>query len=99
MTQPTPKKEYPFDRPGTYCIRVLGMVDESWSNRLAGMKINTVKSKNLEPITTLTGSVPDQAALSGVLETLYELHLTLLSVEMLEDNNMRQGSQLYQKSP
>lgn len=33
-------------------------------------------------VTTITGLMTDQAALSGVLETLYELHLTLLNVEM-----------------
>ncbi|MGD8269482.1 MAG: hypothetical protein PVH69_04860, partial [Desulfobacterales bacterium] len=68
----------------TYSIRVLGFVDESWSERLAGMRISTVSVEDKGPVTTLVGSVVDQAALSGVLETLYESHLTLLSVEMLE---------------
>ena len=44
------------------------------------MRITTARG----PVSTLVGSVPDQAALSGVLETLYNMHLTLLSVEMLE---------------
>jgi hypothetical protein len=35
------------------------------------------------PVTTLVGMAPDQAALAGVLETIYEAHFTLLSVEML----------------
>ena len=35
------------------------------------------------PVTELVGKVRDQAELSGVLETLYEAHFTLLSVEML----------------
>jgi hypothetical protein len=48
------------------------------------MRISTVSVEDKGPVTTLVGSVVDQAALSGVLETLYESHLTLLSVEMLE---------------
>jgi hypothetical protein len=32
----------------------------------------------------LEGELSDQAALAGVLNTLYELHLTLLSVNRLE---------------
>jgi hypothetical protein len=32
------------------------------------------------PVTTLKGELGDQAALAGVLNTLYELHLTVLSV-------------------
>ena len=37
-----------------------------------------------EPVvTTLLGELSDQAALVGVLNTLYELHLLVLSVERL----------------
>ena len=35
------------------------------------------------PITILVGHLQDQAALSGVLNELYELHLPLLTVESL----------------
>jgi hypothetical protein len=85
MSHPTIKKEYAFDRSGTYSIRVLGFVDEGWSERLAGMRISTGSLDDKGPVTTLVGEVPDQPALSDVLETLYELHLTLLSVELLKD--------------
>ena len=34
-------------------------------------------------VTMLIGQLQDQAELSGVLNTLYELHLPLLSVELL----------------
>jgi hypothetical protein len=34
-------------------------------------------------VTTLFGDLPDQAALAGVLNTLYDLHLAVLSVERL----------------
>jgi hypothetical protein len=39
--------------------------------------------KDGEPVTELVGQVRDQAELAGVLDTLYELHLALLSVEYL----------------
>jgi hypothetical protein len=35
-------------------------------------------------VTMLVGTLRDQAELSGVLNTIYELHLTLLSVEFLD---------------
>jgi len=41
--------------------------------------------KDGEPVTELVGQVRDQAALAGMLNSLYELHLTLLSVEYLND--------------
>lgn len=48
------------------------------------MRIRTENQSDKGPVTTLVGSVPDQAALFGVVKALYDLHLTLLSVEMLE---------------
>jgi hypothetical protein len=36
---------------------------------------------DVAPETTLTGRLLDQATLFGVLNTLYDLHLPLLSVE------------------
>jgi len=35
-------------------------------------------------VSTLTGELPDQTALAGVLNALYEMHLTVLSVECLK---------------
>jgi hypothetical protein len=83
---PTPKgrKRLVFDRPGNYRIRVLGLLDESWSDRLGGLRITACSLKDQEgPVTELVGQVRDQAKLAGVLNSLYELHLTLLSVEYL----------------
>ena len=79
------RKSFPFHRPGTYHIRVIGSLEESWSERIAGMRITTEKLKDQGPVTELVGQIRDQAELSGVLNTLYDLHLTLLSVEILED--------------
>ena len=36
-------------------------------------------------VTTLSGELGDQAALAGVLNTIYELHLPLLLVKRLDD--------------
>ena len=78
------RKSYTFDRPGNYCIRVIGHLDESWSDRLGGLRITACSLKDQEgPVTELVGQVRDQAKLAGVLNSLYELHLTLLSVEHL----------------
>jgi hypothetical protein len=38
-------------------------------------------------VTTLTGRLKDQAELSGVLNGLYELHLPILSVKILTEDN------------
>ncbi len=83
MLQPPYGKAIRFDEPVTYRIRVNGALDASWSDRPSGMAISTHVSGDRIPETTLTGRLPDQAALSGVLDTLYDWHCALLSVQCL----------------
>jgi hypothetical protein len=70
----------PFDRPATYQIRVQGRIDPNWSDRMAGMQVRISKEQTTPPITILYGEVSDQAALLGVLNLLYELHLPIVAV-------------------
>ena len=84
MPHPESEKRFAFDRPGNYRIRVLGLLDESWSEKLGGLRITASSLKDQkEPVTELVGKVRDQAELAGLLNSLYELHQTLLSVECL----------------
>jgi hypothetical protein len=73
----------PYDRPATYKISVQGQIDLTWSDRLEGMSIFTAIGTESPPVTTLEGELSDQAALAGVLNTLYELHLPVLLVKRL----------------
>jgi len=67
-----------MDRAANYRIKVRGIVPENWINRLGGLQIVEVSSTQ----TTLEGWLPDQAALKGVLDTLYELRLCLDKVDV-----------------
>jgi len=49
------------------------------------MTITTESDVGSEVITTLFGLLADQAALTGILNTLYELGLTLICVEYLTE--------------
>ena len=73
-----------MEKPAHYQIIVLGELDEKWSDRLGGMSITVDCKENQSSLTTLVGLLRDQAALAGVLSTLYELHLPVLSVECLD---------------
>jgi hypothetical protein len=86
MPKEESRKSFPFNRPGTYRIRVLGSLDESWSERLGGLRITTSSLKDQGPVTAFVGQIRDQAELSGLLNTLYDLHMTLVSVEILEED-------------
>lgn len=74
-----------FDGEATYRIVVRGAVPESWSDRLAGMKVTPVKGSDPLQQSTLEGLLRDQAELNGVLETLYSLHLTIVKVKQLRE--------------
>ena len=77
------KKLIHYDRPATYQISVQGQIDLSWSDCLEGMTIYQSPVDGDPPITTLQGELSDQAALTGVLNTLYEQRLPILSVILL----------------
>ena len=72
-----------FSTPATYSIHVEGLLDVSWSERLAGMNIKTIKRKNRPLMTTLSGRLKDQAELLGVLNSLYNLGITLTNVKRI----------------
>ena len=73
-----------FEGPATYCIVVKGGREERLSDRLAGMRITSESRGDEKPVTSLAGRLLDQAQLSGVLNALYEIHLPILSVEVLD---------------
>lgn len=72
--------------PATYRIRVEGCLNGSLINRLGGIRIDTRAGGDQTTVTTLVGRVKDQAELTGVFNSLYELHLPILSVENLTEN-------------
>jgi len=62
--------------PEYYEIKIKGYLDQSWSERFAGMKLTHLE----EDGTLLSGLLPDQGALHGLLERIRDLNLTLISV-------------------
>jgi hypothetical protein len=73
--------EIPLDSPVFYQIRVKGRISGNWSDRLEGLAVGQVESFQGMLVTTLEGELADQAALTGVLNTLDELQLPVLYLE------------------
>jgi hypothetical protein len=63
-----------------YRIRVQGHLDPGWHHRFEGLRIEHQDGGT----TLLSGSLPDQAALHGMLLQIIRLGLTLLSLETNE---------------
>ena len=57
-------------------IRVEGHIDETWSEWFAGFELTYTDQNE----TVMTGEVPDQAALYGIITKLRDLGLSLVSV-------------------
>jgi hypothetical protein len=60
-------------------ILAVGTLNGRWSERLGGLRVRA--SGRGFPVTELSGQLTDQAALFGVLMTLYDLGFPLLSVD------------------
>jgi len=75
---------FDFGGPATYRVVIQGTVSEDWHRRLGGMEVTTSTPGSDEPRTILQGQIRDQAALHGLLETLYALHLPILEVIMID---------------
>jgi hypothetical protein len=83
MNDVPPAARSGFDGPATYRIRVRGRIPSRWYDRLEGMTITECLTGAGPPTTTLEGELADQPALAGLLDTLFLLHLSVVSVECL----------------
>ena len=63
-----------------YRISIQGHLDPSWQDRFGGLRIEQQGTGT----TLLSGMLPDQAALHGVLLQIIRLGLVLLSLETSE---------------
>jgi hypothetical protein len=59
-----------------YEIKIKGYLDPGWSDWFAGLKLTHLEGDE----TLLSGVLPDQGALHGLLERIRDLNLTLISV-------------------
>ena len=62
--------------PDYYVIKIQGYLDSYWEDWFAGFSLTHLACNE----TQLSGSLPDQAALFGLLERIRDLNLTLISV-------------------
>ena len=66
-----------------YQIRIKGHISESWASWFEGLTIQREESGD----TLITGVLPDQTALHGVLIIIRDLGLTLVEVKTLDNDS------------
>ena len=69
-----------YHEPGQYEIRLKGHLDSRWADRFAGLSLSHAS----DGTTILSGPVVNQAALHGLLRTVRDLGLPLVSVIQVE---------------
>lgn len=65
----------------TYTFQLAGHLDRRWEAVFAGFTITHTYAPDTHPVTLLSGPVPDQAALYGVISRLRDIGVTLISVQ------------------
>ncbi|HVN52902.1 MAG TPA: hypothetical protein VMT46_01135 [Anaerolineaceae bacterium] len=67
-----------------YQIKIKGILDESWTDWLGSVQISTSEENGVN-VTTISGEIPDQPALFGILERIRDLNLPLISAVQTEE--------------
>lgn len=62
--------------PEYYEIKIRGHLDQHWSDWFAGLTLTHLEGD----VTMLSGLLPDQSALYGLLERIRDVNLILISV-------------------
>jgi hypothetical protein len=71
-------------QPLAYQIVVQGRIDDRLADWFGGLQITPTASAVGASVTSLTGALPDQAALMGLLRKLYDRGYLLISVNCLD---------------
>ena len=75
--------------PEYYEIKLKGHLDPGWSDWFSNLQLSQLDGN----VTLLAGSLPDQAALHGLLERIRDLNLTLLSVTRGDSSTQGQNKE------
>jgi hypothetical protein len=74
--------------PAHYEIRIDGVLDDRWADWFGGLRMTSDGTQ-----TVISGLLPDQPALHGLLAKVRDLGLSLISVRRLDADDAGDGAQ------
>jgi len=75
-------------RPAHYEIRIDGVLDDRWADWFGGLRVTNDGAQ-----TVISGPLPDQPALHGLLAKIRDLGLSLISVRRLDADTEDEAQQ------
>jgi len=72
-----------------YRIVIQGELNDSWSEWMGDVSLDRFNRIHGSSRTTILSEIPDQAALRGLLNKIWDLNLTLISVNRQEKTSNR----------
>ena len=82
MTESKLTKKY--EGKATYQITIQGKVDPNFIERFSGFSVTHIETES-KTLSTLTGKIEDQEALSGLLNVLFDYQYKIISVLKLDN--------------
>ena len=79
-----------FSAPAKFEIEVGGVLNKNLSDFLGGLSISHA-TNNEKKISLLRGEILDQAALIGILNSLYEMRFPILCVQIIGTKSQRKN--------
>lgn len=73
-----------FQGPANYRISIEGDIPEGWLSKFGNMELKKTYSKVGKCRSTLKGVILDQAQLMGILQSIYDLHLSVIEVKWIK---------------
>ena len=84
MSDPPNRKALSFGAPALYRVTVQGHIRPNTAAHLGRLRVICSDCTTPPGVTVLEGELRDQAELSGILNTLYDLHFSILEVTVLD---------------
>lgn len=70
-----------MDKPTIYQIRIKGHLDATWAEWFEGLTISNLEGGEA----LLSGNLPDQSALQGILKRISDLGMALISMNAVSE--------------